>query len=109
MREHDYKIFLIFSSKIHSLDFSEKVKKGSGKMKIESYAQPFRIYYAHRNEMRVYIEHRKFTKVLKLLFYSFKNVCFYVFSGRSKEAFTVLEGIADGIKKKLGKNSKYSP
>lgn len=109
MKKTGYKIYLVFSSKIESLDFTNKQKKRVGKVRAEFYTQPFRIYYSYRNELMVYIKHKKFLKALKLMLYGFKNICFCIFSGQLKEAFATLEGIIDGARKRTGKNYKYLP
>jgi len=109
IRKAGYQIYLVFSSKIESLDSSKKVKRSFWKIKTESYAQLFRIYYSYRNELWVYLKYKAFIKILKLLLYGAKNFCFHAVSGEIREAFTILEGIRDGAKKRLGKCRKYLP
>ncbi len=109
IRKAGYRMYLIFSSRIDSLDFSGKIQGKIGTVRTESYTQPFRIYYAYRNELWVHIKYREYFKALKLFLHGVKNFCFHITGGKIKRAIAILDGITDGAKKKLGKRRKYLP
>ena len=109
MRYAGYKIYLVYSSRIESLELSQKVKGGAGTLGMESYVQPYRIYYSYRNELRVYLDHRRYGRVMKLLLAGTKGFFVHLAQGEPGRAFAICDGVGDALRKRLGKSLKYVP
>lgn len=109
MRAEGYRIYMVFSSRIGSLELSEKVRGGSGLVRSEAYKQPFRIYYSFRNELIVQIKYARAGMVLRLLLHGFKNLCFFAVNDRGGQFRAVIEGIWDGLRGVRGKDRRYVP
>lgn len=109
MRSEGYRIYVVTSSRIDSIHLSEKIKVGMGAVKAEIYKQPFRIYYAFRNELFVYLKYGMLGMAFRLILSGLKNLCFLILSGHREQAEAVLNGIWDGLKGKRGKRGEYLP
>jgi len=75
-------------------------------MRATPYLQPFRLYYAFRNEMYIYLKYKRYLTVLILVLYALKVI---LFLRRINITIAIFDGLRDGILGKLGKNSKYPP
>ncbi|MEA3490193.1 MAG: glycosyltransferase [Candidatus Omnitrophota bacterium] len=109
IRKAGYRIYLVFSSKINSLEYSKKIRRKFGRILTESYRQPFRIYYSYRNELWVHMKHKRYREVLKIVLCGLKNFCFHIFNGEVREAGAIIEGFGDAFRDRLGKHKKYLP
>lgn len=109
MREAGYKIYLVYSSRIESLELSKKVTGGQGMIGMESYAQPYRIYYSYRNELWVYLDHKRYGRVVKLVLAGTKDFFIHLLQGQLRRAFAICDGMGDALSGRLGKNDKYLP
>jgi rhamnopyranosyl-N-acetylglucosaminyl-diphospho-decaprenol beta-1,3/1,4-galactofuranosyltransferase len=91
----------------------ERRKRGMESNKIRGiYTAPFRLYYAFRNEISIYLEYRRRAQLLHTLAFAIKVVLFISFSKGSsglKGCRAVIDGIEDGFRGKLGKNLRYLP
>ncbi len=101
MRKRGYKIYIVPTAKYKKRERGRRHRKG----KIEVYSDPFRVYYAFRNEVAFGIEYRNPLRVLKVILHFLK--VFPLMGSDCRKAG--LEGIADGLRRKLGKNAKYIP
>jgi len=76
------------------------------------YREPFRLYYAFRNEMFIYLQYRCFLMFFRLLLYAAKLMPMILVTERWagwKMIRAVLRGLIDGSLGKLGKNRHYVP
>ena len=76
------------------------------------YATPFRLYYAFRNEIAIYIEYRELRCLFKTLLYAGKLMSYFLVCARSEKmdkVKAIFTGIVDGYFSYLGKNYKYQP
>ena len=76
------------------------------------YREPFRLYYAFRNEMFIYIKYRYIFKIFRLLSYAVKVMSMLLVTERWagwKMFRAVCRGLIDGSMGKLGKNRLYLP
>lgn len=108
MREKGFGIYLIYSSRIYSLESSSKITGGQGLFKADSYAQPFRVYYSYRNELWVYKKYKKYRKMAKLIFHGLKNIIFCVFKGDLGGATATAKGICHGASGRIGRSKEYA-
>ena len=76
------------------------------------YQDPFRIYYAFRNEIIIYTQYKYVLKLIHVFMYAVKVTLMILkeerWNGR-KAIIAIVEGIIDGIIGRLGKNIKYAP
>ena len=101
MRKKGYKIYIIPTARYKKRERGERRREG----KKEVYSTPFRVYYAFRNEVALGIERQNPLRVLRVLLYFFK--VFPIMPADCRKAG--IEGITDGLRRKLGKNAKYIP
>ena len=76
------------------------------------YLEPFRFYYAFRNEIHVYLRYWYPRKLIRIALYAFKTIIFILVfqtTKRMEKIAAIFAGILDGIRGKLGKNIKYLP
>ncbi len=89
-----------------------KVEMGVFKKRGTRYQDPFRLYYAFRNEISIYLNHCLFRKLLRTILYAMKVVLMILakegFSGRVAIG-AIAAGMRDGFRGKLGENRRYSP
>lgn len=109
LRSEGYRIFMVFSSRIESLELSEKVRGGAGVVKTESYRQAFRIYYSFRNELVAQMKYGRLGMALRLLIHAAKNMCLFAINDSGGQFRAVAEGIWDGMRGVRGKNQRYIP
>lgn len=78
----------------------------------EVYTTPFRLYYAFRNEVSAFLEHRYFVRLVRTLMYAIKVVLYFVLRERSasRDKITAIaQGVRDGLSYRLGRNPAYVP
>jgi rhamnopyranosyl-N-acetylglucosaminyl-diphospho-decaprenol beta-1,3/1,4-galactofuranosyltransferase len=89
-----------------------KAEMGLFKKRGTRYQDPFRLYYAFRSEISIYLNYCLFMKLLHTILYAMKVVLMILakegLSGRVAIG-AIAAGIRDGFRRKLGKNSRYSP
>ena len=76
------------------------------------YSDEFRLYYAFRNEIHLYIKFGLFIEVLKTVVYGVKVILFVGIHERLRgmgKIKAVIKGLFDGFQSRLGKNEKYIP
>ncbi len=76
------------------------------------YTDEFRLYYAFRNEIHLYIKYGLFFETLKTVLYGVKVILFIGCHERLRgidKIRAVFKGLIDGFQSKLGKNAKYIP
>jgi rhamnopyranosyl-N-acetylglucosaminyl-diphospho-decaprenol beta-1,3/1,4-galactofuranosyltransferase len=104
MGKYGFKMYVIPSAKYKLRTFEHKMEKKFLGRKIVFYKQPFRIYYAFRNEIYVAKLYHNIKEIVKTFFYAIRLS--FVLRGREK-ILPVWEGIVDGFLNRLGKNEKY--
>lgn len=80
--------------------------------KTEFFKDPFRFYYAFRNEINGYLKHREWFALFKTIFHGIKVILLSVIIIKTKRMVyikAVIDGVWDGVRSKLGKNPKYLP
>jgi len=73
---------------------------------------PFRLYYAFRNEVAIYLRHRCFLRLLHTVLYSLKVAVHFALcegAGSRAKISAIGRGIRDGFQHKLGRRSEYVP
>jgi len=74
--------------------------------------EPFRLYYAFRNEIFIYIRYKSILKLIHVFMYGIKVTLMIIkeegVNGR-KSIMAIVKGMIDGVMGTLGKNTKYEP
>ncbi len=76
------------------------------------YQNPFRLYYAFRNEIFIYLRYHRVFKLFHTVMYAMKVILMILASegwNGQKSIKAVMKGVIDGFSGRLGKNSRYSP
>jgi len=76
------------------------------------YEDPFRLYYAFRNEVSIYLQYRYVSKLIHTLLYAVKVLLMISVSEGwhgQKSLQALLCGIADGFLGRMGKNLNFTP
>jgi rhamnopyranosyl-N-acetylglucosaminyl-diphospho-decaprenol beta-1,3/1,4-galactofuranosyltransferase len=76
------------------------------------YQDPFRLYYAFRNEIFIYRRYKCLFKLLHTLMYAMKVILMILASegwSGQKAIRAVTKGMIDGLMGRLGKNLRYTP
>jgi GT2 family glycosyltransferase len=79
---------------------------------IKIYNEPFRLYYAFRNEIATCLRYNCLNRLSKILLYALKvslYISFFYKRNCSEKLKAIREGLRDGFYGKLGKNVKYLP
>jgi rhamnopyranosyl-N-acetylglucosaminyl-diphospho-decaprenol beta-1,3/1,4-galactofuranosyltransferase len=75
------------------------------------YQDPFRLYYAFRNEIFIYRQYNRIFKLIHVFMYAIKVTLMILkdegWNGR-KAIMAIVEGMIDGVMGRLGKNIKYA-
>lgn len=107
-----YSFFWIGSSVSHNPRLEgKKIVYILGK-KLAYYTDPFRLYYAFRNELWVYLKNGHFFLAFKTFFYALKVSLAIIFLDRvhvSARIGAIMHGLCHGLFGKLGKNEHYTP
>ena len=78
----------------------------------QAYATAFRLYYAFRNEVSIYLTYRCFLRLLRTLLYAMKVAAYLCTAERAKSGHkitAIARGIRDGFSHRLGRNQDYVP
>ncbi len=97
----------------------ERQRERDGKIRAEvfgkrrvRYQAPFRLYYAFRNELFIYLKYRSILKLPRTFLYAVKVMLMILategWAGR-RAIKAVVEGLIDGLLGRLGKNMNYLP
>jgi GT2 family glycosyltransferase len=111
LHRNGYRIFWIPESVCKEI----RVGKIDGRLlniKVLIYPSAFRLYYAFRNEMSIFIEYKMYGRVIRLLLYAGKVILYILFSDRSNgipKLLAVINGLRNGLRRKLGRNEAYLP
>jgi hypothetical protein len=76
------------------------------------YADDFRLYYAFRNELDMYLRHHNFFKAIRTVAYGIKVTLWVAFrfpARRGKITQVYYRGFKDALFSRLGKNPSYIP
>jgi GT2 family glycosyltransferase len=112
LSSNGYRFFWVPRSKIVERRIGEKSWHKIFGKKIFFYTDEFRLYYAFRNEIHLYIKYGLFFKAVKTVLYGVKIIVFFIIYERLKgldKIRAVIKGLCDGFQSKLGKNTKYLP
>ena len=84
----------------------DKIKYRLFGREIKVYIQGFRLYYAFRNTIYIYLKYRKFKQLISAFFYGLEVISCIIFyeglKGLSKIK-AIQRGIVDGLRGRLGK------
>ena len=102
---------LVLSSLIHDLEESWNAsKKNSAIFQIALWENFTKLYYSIRNRVyfeRVYTTNNTVIYFINMVIYSSLVIVYALLQGKIKNIKVYCEAVRDGIKKKLGVNSKY--
>ncbi len=79
--------------------------------KVTIYKEPFRLYYAFRNEISIYLNYN-LKKVSKVFIYAAKLIIYNLLTEKDlgiKDNLAIIDGCKDGLAGHLGFNPKYHP
>lgn len=112
MARYGYALYWVPESRVFE-------KRSTGKIRFSIcgihgivYEDPFRLYYAHRNQINLALEYRDFKGLFATLGYCAGAVLFFAFIKRLsglKHIKAVTDGIADGFTGRLGEDPRYLP
>ena len=109
LHRNGYGIYWIPSSK----SFERRQEKSSGMLlgrQVQTYPDAFRLYYAFRNQVQIYIRYRLYARCFRMLLYGVKILLFLLFVNKGnvlRKCNAVIAGIADGLRKRLGPNARF--
>ena len=109
LRSNKMKIFLVYSSHIDSVEYTDELELHFGILKKSIYNSPFRVYYAFRNELCLYIKYFHISRLIRLTLYGLTTFVMASLGGHNKHASAIYHGFKDGLFRKLGKSSRFSP
>ena len=110
--EHGYEAYDIPDSKIMEQRTWDKLTKRILGKNVTCYAQDFRFYYALRNSIHAYKKHDRYRSLLRTIVYAVKMFLFFCVlhkEERGQKLRAVFQGVADGMRSRLGKNKRYLP
>jgi rhamnopyranosyl-N-acetylglucosaminyl-diphospho-decaprenol beta-1,3/1,4-galactofuranosyltransferase len=111
LHRNGYSIYWIPSSKA----FERRQEKSRGMLlgrEVQTYPDAFRLYYAFRNQVQIYIRYRLYKRCFRMLLYGAKILAFLLFVNKTavfKKCCAVVFGIADGLRNRLGPNARFMP
>lgn len=79
---------------------------------VKIYPTTFRLYYAFRNEIYIYILYRKIYSLIKTFIYALKVIVYLLISEKIrglKKIKAIFNGIIHGIQGRLGRDDNYLP
>jgi GT2 family glycosyltransferase len=79
-------------------------------MRVRAYPSAFRLYYAFRNEISMFLQYRMYARAVRTLLYAAKVALFLLTSGGGRDRGLVIalsQGLADGVRGRLGRNLRY--
>ena len=107
-----YSLYWIGSSVSHNPRLEgKKIVYIRGK-KLAYYTDPFRLYYAFRNELEIYLQYRYRRQALKTFLYALKVIMAVIFIDRTRitaKTGAIVRGLWHGLLGKRGKNKRYTP
>lgn len=109
MRKNGFKIFMVLSSRIHSVEYTDMQPLQLGPIKKRIYNSPVRVYYAFRNELYINIKYRVVHRILRLTALGLYSIGVSMLVRRPDLSRAVRLGLWDGMRGKLGKCEKYTP
>ncbi len=77
-----------------------------------AYTTAFRLYYAFRNEVSIYLAYRRFLRLFRTLLYALKVTTYLCTVERAESGHKIMaiaRGVGDGFSHRLGKNQDYAP
>jgi rhamnopyranosyl-N-acetylglucosaminyl-diphospho-decaprenol beta-1,3/1,4-galactofuranosyltransferase len=112
LAEQGYETFEIPGSKIIEQRTWDKLSKRVLGRKVICYAEGFRFYYALRNSIHAYKKHKRHRALIRTFAYAIKMLLFlglFHRAGRWHRLRAITRGVLDGMRSRLGKNSRYLP
>ncbi|MBF0571572.1 MAG: glycosyltransferase [Candidatus Omnitrophica bacterium] len=109
--KNGYSFYWINSSKCSNPRLGGQKRTYLFGRKLNYYTEPFRLYYAFRNELFIFIEYRCFIKAIKLFFYALRVIIAIILFERPHifpKIGAILFGLYHGLIKKLGKCKRYT-
>ena len=107
-----YSIYYIPSSHVIERPAQIKMRMEFFGRKIAIHKDPFRLYYANRNQFNVFMEYKDFMGLALSFIYAVKIIAFFgIFQGRGSGQCiaAIVDGIRDGMRGRLGVNERYAP
>ena len=111
LQRRGYRFYWIPTSVCQEQHRPHDGKAYGGVGKSVRYRSPFRLYYAFRNEVYIYLKYGCILRLLHTLMYSLKVTVLIVLSERlqgSQSDLAVINGIRDGFRGKMIKNEDYT-
>jgi rhamnopyranosyl-N-acetylglucosaminyl-diphospho-decaprenol beta-1,3/1,4-galactofuranosyltransferase len=111
LRKHGYSFYWIPQSICVEVRQEKTQREFLGKH-VEIYSEAFRLYYAFRNEVSIYLTYRAFGSLLKTFVYAAKVLAYIGLIQRvsiRNRCYAILRGVIDGIAHRHGKNERYLP
>lgn len=109
LRKHAYRIYMVLSSRIHSLEYTDMQPLRLGGINKKIYNSPVRVYYACRNEWYVHLRHKVCARIFRLAALCVYNTVMCLIVKRPDLSQAVVMGFFDGVRGKLGKSERYTP
>lgn len=103
MRRNGFAAYVIPGARYLKRYSGHKLKSGWFGNPTHAYRDPFRLYYAFRNEVYISRIYNAKWKLVRTILYLFKIMVFL----RPAAVLAALDGIKDGLMGNLGKNGKY--
>lgn len=109
IRRAGYRIFAIFPGQIKEHKPVPRSEVRVMGWTAGYYSEPFRLYYAMRNEMYMCRDYRERKRIVKLLLYGLRGMLLFVLRGNAASAAAIIAGLRDGVAGRMGKSEKYDP
>lgn len=106
LKENGYSLFWIPASLCIEKRTDDKIKYTLFGVELIVYTQGFRLYYAFRNAIHIYLKYRNFKKLIHTFFYGAGVVfCVILYEGLKglSKVKAIQRGIFDGLRGKLGR------
>lgn len=110
--KNGYAMFWIPESHVIEKRKDDKIRLKLFRNETIAYADKFRLYYAFRNQINLYLNYHNWADLIVSLAYAIKVIILFTLIRRLNcinEIKAVAKGVWDGLRGKLGKNQKYLP
>lgn len=105
-----YIFYWVPLSKCNERRISRKTNNKIFGKAIKIYSEPFRLYYAFRNEIATCLRYKCLNRLTRILLYALKVSLYILFFYKRnclEKLKAIMEGLRDGFRGRLGKNIKY--
>ncbi|OGJ86950.1 MAG: hypothetical protein A2350_01175 [Candidatus Raymondbacteria bacterium RifOxyB12_full_50_8] len=109
LRRAGYKIFGVCAGRLSEITPSPRKSEYVLGSRFRFYSDTFRLYYAFRNQLAVHLRFGQVPQAVGIVLYGAKGFFYFLFSGKPRSCIAIVNGLFDGLRKKLGKNPSYAP